>query len=361
MRSIKSCGLIGSLLLVSCQGNIHEPEASGFQLSDSMWAMTKLSEVEWRPQVESYQFFGKVTAAQGKVAPVYTMTGGSVKQLKVEQGDYVRKGQVLALIHSPDVAELERRQTEAQNALREAQKRLSMVEDMHASHLASSRDLVIAGHEVENSEAALNQIRQVLNVYNQARDGIYPVTSPMDGYIMDLKTTEGMQLPTDHADPLFVVAEMDPVWVLAQVPESELSKVEEGLPVWVRTHAEPDRVFEGQIERIYPIIDDRTRAATIRIPLENPDLALKPNMSVRVSVQKESEKRVATLPRNALIFDRNDHWVVVYKDRSDMEIRKVRPISETDAWVQVDRGVEEGEVVVSQNQLLIYEAINLTP
>lgn len=343
--------------LGACQSTPRAEAPSGFSLSDTMWSMTRISPVEMHPRQEQFRFFGKVTAAQGKTVPVYSMTGGKVGRLHVDQGDYVRRGQILAEIQSSQVAELERRRLELQNALLESRNKLDMVKDMHAHHLASDRDLLSAQHEVDNAQAALRQMEEVFRLYNQARDGQYQVISPIGGYVLEMNIAEGMPLPDDYMDPVFVVAELDPVWVLTQVSEADLAHMREGLEARIWTASHPDREFVGRIDRIYQIIDASTRTATLRIPLENKDLDLKPNMSVRVTVVKEGADSLATIPREALLFDRNRHWVVVYRSREDMEIREVHPVSESDSHVQVSGELHATEKVISGHPLLVYEAL----
>lgn len=356
--SILSMILILILIcLAACNRLPREEEPRGFYLSDTLWAMTQLSPVEWQPRQDEFRFFGKVTAAQGKTVPIYTMTGGKVGRLQVQQGDYVRKGQILAEIHSAQVAELERRRLEVRNAHREAQANWDRVKEMHEHHLASARDLLAAKHELENAEAGLRQLEEVFGVYNQARNGYYQVISPINGYVLDMEIAEGMPLPDDHREPLFVVAELDPVWVLAQVAEADLAQVEEGLEARVWTVSRPDREFRGKIDRIYQVIDASTRSATIRIPLENQDLLLKPNMSVRVQVRKSGTDSMATVPTRSLFFDSNRYWVVVYHSREDMEIREVKPVSEFGSQVQVLGNLSQKDTVLTGHPLMIYDAL----
>jgi membrane fusion protein, heavy metal efflux system len=117
-------------------------------------------------------------------------------------------------------------------------------------------------------------------------------------------------------------------------------------------------VFKGKVDRIFNVLDDNTKSMKVRITIPNADLLLKPEMSATVSLKLKENREMLAIPSSAVIFDKSKNWVMVYKDRNNIETRQVTVYSQQGDTSYVQHGLEAGETVVSQNQLLIYDALN---
>ena len=126
----------------------------------------------------------------------------------------------------------------------------------------------------------------------------------------------------------------------------------------IKTISYPDRVFTGKVDRIFNILDPDTKAMKVRIRIPNADLALKPEMSATVSLRYNENRKLITIPSSSIIFDKSKNWVMVYKDRNHIETRVVEVYRQAGDNAYILDGLQEGETIVSQNQLLIYDALN---
>jgi Cu(I)/Ag(I) efflux system membrane fusion protein len=177
-----------------------------------------------------------------------------------------------------------------------------------------------------------------------------PILSPASGYVVEKNVVEGAAVTPGAM--LFRIAGLDRVWIEAEVYESDLALVQNGLPVSVSLPYLPDRSFEGHVAFVYPFLHDRSRTGRVRIELENRDLELKPDMYANVELQVDLGERL-TIPEGAVIYAGTRH--VVFVDEGEGRLRPVEiqvgVRSEND--YEVTGGLEEGDVVVTSGNFLI--------
>ena len=122
---------------------------------------------------------GRVTFNQEQVAHVYPMFGGTVTELRAEVGDYVRKGDILAILRSGEVADYERQMKEAEQQVIIARRNVNATRDMFDSGLASDKDVLQARQELINAEAEENRIKEIFSINNFSGRSFYEVKSPV--------------------------------------------------------------------------------------------------------------------------------------------------------------------------------------
>jgi len=120
----------------------------------------------------------------------------------------------------------------------------------------------------------------------------------------------------------------------------------------------PDAPFKGKIDKIFNAIDPETKSMKVRVKIPNSDLKLKPEMNCTVSVSFSENQKMITVPSSAVIFDKSKYWVMVFKDKHNIETRRVEIYRQLGEITYIKSGLEEGETVISKNGLLIYDAIN---
>jgi cobalt-zinc-cadmium efflux system membrane fusion protein len=96
----------------------------------------------------------------------------------------------------------------------------------------------------------------------------------------------------------------------------------------------------------------------VRIKLQNPDFLLKPEMKVTVKISNTLKEKMLAVPSSAVIFDKSRNFVMIYKDRFNIQTRKVDVFRQVGDLTYISSGLKEGEDVITQNQLLIYDALN---
>jgi membrane fusion protein, heavy metal efflux system len=333
-------------------------EAKDFTLTDTMLYNTGLAFLEMKPVKAELKLFGKIVADENKLVEVFPLVGGNVSEVNVELGDYVEKGKILAVVRSTEVADYERQLIDAQSNLLVAQKNLHVAEDLFESKLNSERDVIQAKKELEKSQAELKRIQEIFHIYSLGKESEYYVKAPISGFVIEKKINRDMQLRPDHAEEIFKIAEIKEVWVMADVHESDISKISLGCVSEISTLSYPDKIFEGKVDRIFNILDPQTKTMKIRIKLQNIDYALKPEMNATVVLKYNENKEMYSIPASAIIFDKSKNFVMVYKSKKDIKTREVEVYKQTGDVAYISRGLKEGDVVIFKNQLFIYDALN---
>ncbi len=292
------------------------------------------------------------------MAQVYPIVSGIVKSINVELGDYVKQGQVLASIQSSEVASFQKEKLDAVNDAAIAEKNLQVAKDLFAGKLNSEKDVAAAERELEKAKAELERINEIYSIYSLKGGSLFNVTAPISGFVVTKKINQNEQIKLDNSEPVFSIADIDEVWALANVNESDIAKVQVGYDVTLNTLAFPDIPFKGKIDKIFNAIDPLTKSMKVRVKIPNGDLKLKPEMNCTVAVSYSEKQTMITVPSSAVIFDKSKYWVMVFKDKRNIETRKVEVYRQLGEITYIKNGVKEGETVISKNGLLIYDALN---
>ncbi|MCB9165391.1 MAG: efflux RND transporter periplasmic adaptor subunit [Flavobacteriales bacterium] len=327
-------------------------------LSDSMLGRITLDTVRVRPVENLIELNGRIAAAADRMADIYAIVGGQVLSVEAELGDRVTKGQTLAIIRSSEVAQFESELIDARSDVRVAQKNLQVQQDLFATKLISERELVLAQQDLAKAEAQLRRVEEVFSIYHFRDGSVYEVKAPISGYLIDRRVNRDVVLPANQNERIFSIAELDEVWVLAEVYESDIARVKEGLPAEITTLSYRDRVFPGTVDKIFNILDPRTRTMRVRVKLQNPETLLKPEMIARVRLTFEEDQRLPAIPGSAIISDNGKQYVMVYQDRRNIATRQVRTLRTTGSSTWITEGLASGEVIISKGQLFIYDALN---
>jgi cobalt-zinc-cadmium efflux system membrane fusion protein len=358
MKNIVTAAVI-MLAIVACKHKEpEEKEEAGFTLTDTMMASTRFAKAEMQTVKNELRLYGKVAADNNKLSEVFPIVGGNVLKVNVELGDYVKQGQVLASIRSSEVAGYEKERMDANSDVAVAEKNLQVARDMFAGKLNSEKDVIAAESELKKAQASQQRINEVYGIYNLKSGSMYNVTAPISGFIIEKNVTQNVLLNIDNIKNLFTIAQIDDVWVLANVNESDISMIVQGMNASIKTISYPDKEFTGKVDRIFNILDPDTKAMKVRVRIPNTDLALKPEMSATVTLRYNENKKLIAIPSNSIVFDKSKNWVMVYHDKSHIETRPVEVYRVTGDTTYITSGLNEGESVITQNQLLIYDALN---
>jgi len=179
--------------------------------------------------------------------------------------------------------------------------------------------------------------------------------APRSGVVLERMAVDGMM--AEAGQTLFRIADVSTLWVMADVPEYELSSVRIGDKATVRIRSLPGKEFEGKVGLIYPEIQGQTRTARIRIELPNPEGLLLANMYAEVEIATGGTDPVVTVPDSAVIDTGDRQVVIVDKGEGSFEPRDVKIGMRGDGMTEIMEGLAEGEkVVVSANFLIDAES-----
>ncbi|MBX3241628.1 MAG: efflux RND transporter periplasmic adaptor subunit [Chitinophagaceae bacterium] len=358
MKNIILSASVSILLLSGCRQKKMEENATAFSMSDTMLAKCGFYKAANEEVKNEIRLFGKLEADNNKTAQVFSVVGGLVTSIKVGLGDYVKQGQVLATIQSSEVARYEQERLDALSEVAIAEKKLQVEQELFAGKLNAEKDVKVAEAEMEKAKANLAKIKEIYNIYKFKKGSVFPVAAPISGFVITKKINVNELLRPDEDEPLFSIANTNEIWAVAYVNESNISQVKENYDVTVNTLAFPENPYKGKIDKIYNVIDANTKSMKFRVRIANHDFKLKPDMNCTVSVRYSENKEMIAVPSSAVIFDKNKYWVMIFKDRNNIETRQVTIYRQLGETTYIQSGLAEGENVISQNGLLIYDAIN---
>ncbi len=329
-----------------------------FVLTDLMTKSIEMEHVQTLPLKNQLKFYGKITADNNRLIEVFPIVGGNVLKVNVELGDYVQKGQVLAIIRSSQIAEYEQQMMDAKNDLLIARNNYRVAQELFNGKLNSEKDVIEAKGQVDKALSQLNRIEEIYKIYNVKEGSLYEVKAPISGFIIEKHINQDMLLRSDKTDNIFDIAQINEVWAIANVNESDINQVRLGENASVTTLSYPDKVYTGKVDKIFNIIDPQTKAMKVKIILPNPDYLLKPEMRATIKLSYTEEKNMLAVPSKSIIFDKSKYYVMVYHDKNNIETRQVEIFRQLDDLTYISSGLSEHEQVIVKNQLLIYDAIN---
>jgi Cu(I)/Ag(I) efflux system membrane fusion protein len=285
---------------------------------------------------------GKIEFDPRRLAIVSFRFEGFIEAIeKVAEGDFVRKGQPLMRVYSPTVSS--------------AAAELVAVLNAGRSGMVSKERLDGARRRLANLGLDDKAIAAIARARAVPRTIAWP--APQDGHILERSATSGMR--SAPGDVLFRIVDHSSVWVLADVAERDIGMISPGQAVSVRPRAFPDRVFNGKVALIYPHLNTETRTARVRIELPNPDGQLRGDMYADVEIASGRAGDVIAVPESAIIDTGKRQVVIVDKGEGRFEPREVTVGRRGDGFVEIQKGVDEKDRVVTSANFLIDAESNL--
>ena len=287
---------------------------------------------------------GKIKADESKVFSQSSHIPGRIEKLLVSYtGASVRKGQVLAYIYSPDLVT-------AQEELFEANK----IKDSQPALYQAARSKLL------NWKLTEKQIDNILEV-GQAQEQ-FPVLADVSGVVLNKRVNLGDYIQKGQS--LFEVADLSKVWVLFDVYESDMAWIKKGDEVAFTISTFPGENFNGNITFVDPVIDPKSRVATVRVELNNSAEKLKPNMfavGIVKSLIKNNEEELI-VPKSAVMWT-GERSVLYVKQASTNGIsfmmREVTLGAALGDSYIIKSGIEEGEEIATNGTFSIDAAAQL--
>ncbi len=348
-------------LLSACAGAPEAPKVTSQELflTDSLKRIVSVDTVCLYDVADELTLNGRVSFNQEQVARVFPIFGGTVTEVRAEIGDYVRKGDVLAVIRSGEVADYEKQEKEAGQQLAVARRSLQSAQDMFAAGMASERDVLEAKQQLVNAEAEVKRIAEIFSIYHLAGQSLYGVKAPVSGFIVEKNINQEMQIRSDRSDEMFTISGLENVWVIAEVYESDISKVHEGDSVRITTLAYSGKEFRGKIDKVYHMLNEESKTMSVRVKLANDGYLLKPGMFTQVYVQSRADgKQLPRIDSHALVFEGGRNYVVVADVTGKLSVREVEVYRQLPRNSYLASGLAEGERILNRNVLLVYNALN---
>ncbi len=353
---------LGSIMLVSCKEKKAEElvatstTSNIVNLTPVQMATITLDTAKLENEKCELALVGEISFDEDKVTKVYPLQGGDVVKVNVGLGDYVQKGQVLCEIKSSGISDLQSDYAIAQNDLQVAKKNLDIANELYKSKVNSLEQFLVAQNDFDRSTAEVNKLKQELAIYGtgeNGQDAQYNLTSPITGYIVEKNINENMKVRTDNTSNLFTVCELNSIWALADIYESDLSKVALNDSVEITTIAYPDKIFGGKITRIGNVLDPQSKLVKARIELNNADNLLRPEMFIALKVHLQQQGKAVAVKSNAVVFLDGSNYVMVYRKNQSFEKKLVSVGYSIDDKTYIMKGLSPGDVVVGDGSLFV--------
>lgn len=270
-------------------------------------------------------------------ADVIAKVEGEIREVLVEEGDEVEKGQVLARLDG-DRLRLELNESRAR--LRKMQRDFERNKDLREKGLLSEGDYEKLQFDLESLQASFNLASLELD-YTQIR-------APITGVISERYIKLGNTIMVN--DPLYRVTSFDPLVAYLHVPEREYQRITQGQPVAIDIDALADQQILATVTRISPIVDPETGTFKITIEIQDESRRIKPGMFGRMSIVYDRHENALLVPRSAVMEEMGTESVFVVED--DKAIRRiVKTGYGENGMLEITEGLDDDDNVITVGQI----------
>lgn len=324
---------------------------------DSLRARLKVAPLELAEWREVQRVPGTVRLDEQRMARIGSAVSGRVDTIRVQPGDTVRRGDMLATLNSPELAEAQLAYLKAlsgrQLKAREAQRARALVESGVISEAELQRRENVLD-EVSFDVSALADRLRVLGMSRQAIDTLArtrkidsnaPLTAGIDGTVIERKIAPGQVL--EASDDAFTVADLAHVWVVAEIPEQAASRLSVGQQVEISFPAlGEDAPRQGELIHVSATVNPQTRTIAVRSDVDNADRRLKPDMLAVMTIHSGME-RLPVIPSAAVVRENNADHVFVQQADGAFRLTPVMLGAERKGLRVVRKGLTAGEMIVT--------------
>jgi membrane fusion protein, heavy metal efflux system len=298
---------------------------------------------------------GVVEADPTRVVSILPPLTGRLTDLEVNLGDAVKQGQLLAVIYSPDLDQAYADVDKARDAFDLASKALERARHVHEAGGISVKELEQFNSAHEQALAEFRRAEARLNILKDSKGGLndraLSIKAPISGTVTSLGNGKGSYI-TDPTASLMTIANLDKIWVTANIPENLISSIEKGQEVDVQFFAYPHEKFHGKISFINALLESDTHRNKARIAFDNPDNKLKPNMYATVTVEVPQTEQIV-IPSSALLMN-NDNISVFVEVGPGAFVRHTVTLGNEDGdHVRILSGLKADDRVVTSGGVLL--------
>jgi RND family efflux transporter MFP subunit len=326
--------------------NTDEPTLAPIQLSprhlQEIGVTTAL--VEMKETSSEVQAPGSVAIDEQRLSSVQTRFPGWIRSVFANATyQYVKKGQNLFTIYSPDLVSTE------QEVLLAKQNQATSSEHMHGTPANEGNWLLQAAEErlrrFDVPEAEITRIEQSGSVEREIA-----IESPASGYIIERNALPNVYVQPDTK--LYTIADLSSIWVYANVFQNDVGRLKPGDRARVTVDAYPGWKFNGRIDQILPDVDQATRTVRVRLIFSNPGIMLKPGMYVDVDMSAPLGRRLV-IPSSGVLQAGNRQIAFIDHGQGSLEPREIETGPRLDDSIVVLKGLKAGDRIVTSANFLI--------
>jgi cobalt-zinc-cadmium efflux system membrane fusion protein len=308
------------------------------------------------------QVTGTVFPDVAREVPVISLANGRVVDIKTRLDDNVKKGQLLFSVQSPDITAAFNAYLKAVNDEQFANKAYIRADDLY-KHGALSQAMLEQAEAAEKDAqadlvAADNQLK-IFGVDKKNPGSVVNVYAPISGVVIGQNVTNAAAagVTLSGSATAFTIADLSTVWILCDVYENDISKLQLGQQATIKLAAYPDRLLKGHVSDIGPVLDPSLRTAKVRIEVPNPGI-LKLGMFVTATFSSLKKATYTVVPADAVLHLHDRNWVFVPVGGNQFKRTEVQAGNMLEGnRQQILAGISPGTQVVT-NALLLETAGN---
>lgn len=289
-------------------------------------------------------------------ARVYSPIAGRVLRIATEMGRWVKAGDPLLVIDSPDFAMAVADRAKADADLVRKKEAFERARQLLEVQGMARKDVESAEADLRQAEAEARRAKahmENLNSSSLTQQGEFILRAPVSGIVSERQVNLGSEVRPDATNSLFVITNPKHLWLQVDVPERQIDKIAIGRPVSIEVDAYPNETFSGRISVIGASLDPVTRRIQVRCDVNNAQQKLKPEMFARVTPIADGKSDMPRIPNSSLVTQGLYTFLFVEKSPGVLQRRRVTLGTQDSEYSYVKEGLSVGERVVTSGALLI--------
>jgi cobalt-zinc-cadmium efflux system membrane fusion protein len=343
----------------------HEPDT--VKLTDSQLHSIAVARVAERRFLLQREAVGNIDFNENASVQVFSPYQGRIIRAFVDLGDEVKKDQVLFTIESPDFLAAESNLISADATLVQTNSALARAKKLYADKAIDQNDYETAIANQQSAEGALRAARDAVAIFGRTPaqidqivagrevDRALIVRSPITGRITARSAAPGLLVQPANTPAPYTLADESTMWMLADVPETDVLEIKVGAPVAASILALPGRVFAGKVTAVGASIDPNSRRLSVRSEIKNPTRELRSGMFATFLIQTGEPVQSAGVPLDGVVRE-GDGTLSMWVVGSDPHVfirRSVKLGLQQDGYDQILDGVKPGETVAVNGAIFL--------
>jgi len=341
-------------------------DQDSIDLSDAQLSAVKVEPVEERDFPREKEAVGSIDFNEEMSVQVFTPYPGRIVGLFASVGDDVAKGDTLFTIDSPDLLQAESTLIAAAGVLDLTTRNLARLKELYTTRAVSQRDLDQGTSDHQTAEGNLRAARDAVRLFGKSESDIDRIVAdrkadptlvvpcPIDGRVTARNAAPGLYVAPGSAPAPYTVANIDTMWMLANVAENDSPAFRVGQPVQVRIGAFPGRSFDGKITTMGASVDPSTRRVLVRSEVKDPQHELRSGMFANFVIGVGPPARSPAVPLAGVVREGDGtHAIWITADRRRFTRRTISIGDQRDGYRQIPDGVRAGELVATDGAIFL--------
>jgi membrane fusion protein, heavy metal efflux system len=333
------------------------PERNPLEITpnEDLLKQIKIGTPQWRSVSETLRVAARVEANETQMARVSAPVTGRIVELKAIEGQTVHRGEVLATIYSTELSSAQSALLKAHSQRQLADRAVARARQLLSAGVIGEAELQRREAELQQASADVAAAREQLGVLGLPEDrvkqientravnSITHIVSSIDGMILERKATIGQIVQA--VEPVFVVADLSGVWLVADVPEQSAGALEMDKTVEAEIPALPGEKIAGKLSFVSAVVNPDTRTVRVRMDLPNPNRRYKPAMLATMTLVDGAERRLV-VPATAVVRDGNTDCVFIQSKPGTFVLQRVDVGDEFEEGRVLLDGLRETDTIV---------------